>query len=89
MELILWVVAGAAIGWLAIAKMGWNEERGMIISMIIGAAGGVVGGKLVAPMFNAVAAVPGEFSMAGLMVVMTSAVACLVLGNLMHSRFGV
>ena len=89
MELILWVVAGAAIGWLAIAKMGWNEERGMIISMIIGAAGGVVGGKLIAPMVNAVAAVPGEFSIAALMVVVTSAVACLVAGNLVHSRFGV
>ena len=89
MELVLWIAAGAALGWLAITKMGWNEERGMIVSMIIGVAGGVLGGKLVAPMFGAVAAIPGEFSMAGFLVVMTSAVACLVLGNLVHSRFGV
>ena len=89
MELVLWVAAGAAIGWLAIAKMGLNEQRGMIVSILLGAAGGVVGGKLVAPMFGAVAAVPGGFSLAGLLVVITSAVACLVLGNLVHSRFGV
>ena len=69
--------------------MGLNEQRGMIVSIILGAIGGVIGGKLVAPMFGAVAAVPGEFSMAGLLVVMTSAVACLLLGNLVHSRFGV
>lgn len=89
MELVLWIVAGAVIGWLAIAKMGLNEERGTIISIIIGAVGGVVGGKLVAPMLNAVAAIPGEFSLAGMLVVSASAVACLVLGNLVHSRFGV
>ena len=89
MELVLWAAAGAAIGWLAIAKMGLNEHRGMMVSIIIGAAGGVIGGKLVAPMFGAVAAIPGDFSLAGLLIVITSAVACLVLGNLVHSRFGV
>ena len=89
MELVLWVAAGAAIGWLAFTKMGLNEQRGMMVSIILGAIGGVIGGKLVAPMFGAVAAVPGEFSIAGLLVVMTSAVACLLLGNLVHSRFGV
>jgi uncharacterized membrane protein YeaQ/YmgE (transglycosylase-associated protein family) len=89
MELVLWVAAGAALGWLAIVKLGLNEDRGTIVSMIIGACGGVAGGKLVAPMVGAVAAVPGELSMAALFVVMASAGACLVLGNLVQSRFGV
>jgi uncharacterized membrane protein YeaQ/YmgE (transglycosylase-associated protein family) len=89
MELVIWIVAGAAIGWLAIAKMGMNEERGTIISIIIGGAGGVAGGKLLAPMFGAVAAIPGEFSMAALVVVMATAAGCLALGNLVHRRFGV
>lgn len=89
MELVIWGAAGAALGWLAIAKMGMNEERGTIISIIIGAAGGVAGGKLLAPMFGAVAKIPGEFSIAALVVVMATAAACLALGNLVHSRFGV
>jgi uncharacterized membrane protein YeaQ/YmgE (transglycosylase-associated protein family) len=89
MELVLWAAAGAAVGWLAITKLGLNEDRGTIVSIVIGAVGGVIGGKLVAPMFGAVAAVPGEFSMAGMFVVMATAVACLALGNLVHNRFGV
>jgi uncharacterized membrane protein YeaQ/YmgE (transglycosylase-associated protein family) len=89
MELVLWAAAGAAVGWLAITKMGLNEHRGMIVSIIIGAAGGIAGGKLVAPMFGAVAAIPGDFSLTGMLVVMASAVACLMLGNLVHNRFGV
>ena len=88
MELVLWLAAGAALGWLAITKLGFNEDRGTIVSIIIGAAGGVAGGKLLAPMFGA-AAVPGEFSMAALVVVLATAAACLALGNLVHNRFGV
>jgi len=89
MELVLWVAAGAALGWLAINKLGLNQDRGTIVSMIIGIAGGVAGGKLLAPMFGAAAAVPGEFSMAALFVVLASAGACLALGNLVHNRFGI
>jgi uncharacterized membrane protein YeaQ/YmgE (transglycosylase-associated protein family) len=89
MELVLWLAAGAALGWLAITKLGFNEDRGTIVSIIIGAAGGVAGGKLLAPMFGAVAAVPGEFSVAALVVVLASAGACLALGNLVSNRFGV
>ena len=89
MELVLWVAAGAALGWLAIAKLGLNEARGTIVSVVIGAIGGIIGGKLIAPMLGAVAAVPGELSMAGLLVVMASALALLALGNLVHNRFGI
>jgi uncharacterized membrane protein YeaQ/YmgE (transglycosylase-associated protein family) len=89
MELVLWLVAGAVLGWLAIAYMKINEDRGTMVSMIIGAAGGAAGGKMLAPMFGAAAAVPGEFSMAALVVVLGSAAACLMLGNFIHNRYGV
>ena len=88
MELFLWAAAGAVLGWVAIAKMGMNEQRGTLVSIIIGAAGGIAGGKLLAPMLGAVAAVPGQFSMAALVVVMMTAAGCLALGNLVHNRFG-
>lgn len=89
MELVIWVAAGAALGWLAISKLGLNEDRGMMVSMIIGIAGGLAGGKILAPMFGAVAAVPGEFSGATMFVVLATAGACLALGNLVQNRFGI
>ena len=88
MELVLWLVAGAILGWVAITYMRLNEDRGTMVSIIIGAAGGVAGGKLVAPMFTAGAA-PGEFSMTALLVVLVSAAVCLTIGNFVHSRYGV
>jgi uncharacterized membrane protein YeaQ/YmgE (transglycosylase-associated protein family) len=89
MELVLWLVTGAVLGWLAIAYLRFNENRGTVVSIIIGAAGGVAGGKLIAPMLVAGATVPGEFSMAALIVVLASSGVCLALGNLVHNRFGV
>jgi uncharacterized membrane protein YeaQ/YmgE (transglycosylase-associated protein family) len=89
MELVLWIAAGAALGWLAIAKLGYNEQRGMLVSLIIGAVGAVLGGKMVAPMFGFGAAVPGEFSMGVMFVVLATAGACLALGNIVSNRFGV
>lgn len=88
MELVLWLLAGAVLGWVAIAYFGLNQDRGTIVSIVIGASGGIIGGKLVAPMFVAATA-PGEFSMAALIVVLASAAACLVGGNVVHNRFGV
>ena len=89
MELVLWLVAGAVLGWVAIEYLGFNKDRGTIVSIVIGAVGGVIGGKLVAPMFVAGAAMPGEFSIAALIVVLASSAACLALGNLVHERYGV
>lgn len=89
MELVLWLVAGAVLGWVGIAYMGFNKDRGTIVSIIIGAVGGIIGGKLVAPMFVAGTVAPGEFSMAALIVVLGSSAALLALGNLVHERFGV
>ena len=89
MELVLWIVAGAALGWLAIAKLGFNEHRGMLVSIIIGVAGAVLGGKLVAPMFGFGGAVAGELSIGVMFVVLATAGACLALGNIVSNRFGV
>lgn len=37
MDIIMWVVAGGVIGWVALAYLGFNEERGVNVSVIIGA----------------------------------------------------
>ena len=89
MDIIMWVVAGGVIGWVALAYLGLNEERGLNVSVIIGAVGGIIGGKLLAPMFGAGAAVPGEFSLMVLIIVLASAAVCVAIANQIHNRFGV
>ena len=61
----------------------------MIVSMIIGAAGGLFGGKIVAPMFASAAALPGDFSSSALLYAAAVAAAFLAVGNLVENRWGV
>ena len=89
MNIIMWMVAGAALGWAGYAVLHYNESRGMLISMIIGVAGGVAGGKLVAPMFGVIDSIPEAFSMAALICALASAAVLLFVGDKVHARFGV
>jgi len=89
MNIILWMLAGGTLGWAGCSFLGFNEERGPMVSIIIGALGGLAGGKLIAPMFTAAQAVPGDFSFSALLFAGAVAAAFLAVGNLVHERWGV
>ena len=87
MNIAMWVIAGGMLGWVGYAVMGANARRGMVISVIIGTAGGFFGGNVVAPMFGA--ATGTDFSLFALLIASASAAACLAVGNVLSIRFGV
>jgi len=88
MNIALWILAGGILGWIGYAFLGYNENRAKMVPILIGAAGGFVGGKVVAPMFTAVA-VPANFSMAALIIAAAVAAAFLAAGNFAYNRWGV
>ncbi len=88
MNVVIWMLAGGIVGWAAYSYLHYNEDRGQKVSILIGAAGGFLGGKLIAPMFTA-AGVPGDFSLSALAFAAVVAAACLFLGNLVYDRWGV
>jgi hypothetical protein len=57
----------------------------VVVSVIIGALGGFIGGKVIAPMFTAAAAVPADFSVFALFF----AGAFLAASNMVYDRWGV
>jgi len=83
------MLAGAILGWIGYSYLRFNEARGMMISVIIGAVGGLVGGNVIAPMFAAVAAVPGAFSTTALVFAGAGAAGFLAAGNLIYNQWGV
>jgi uncharacterized membrane protein YeaQ/YmgE (transglycosylase-associated protein family) len=89
MNIAMWVLAGGLLGWAGYAYMGANKQRGMIFSIIIGIVGGFFGGNVLAPMLGAVTDTPNIFSPFALFVAVTSAAACLAIGNLLAKRYGV
>ncbi|MBX4197833.1 GlsB/YeaQ/YmgE family stress response membrane protein [Candidatus Parcubacteria bacterium] len=46
MNIILWLIFGALVGWIASMIMGTNAEQGAVMNVIVGIVGAVLGGWL-------------------------------------------
>jgi uncharacterized membrane protein YeaQ/YmgE (transglycosylase-associated protein family) len=89
MEIVLWAGAGAVLGWMSYAFLGFNEARGLAVSIAIGAVGALVGAKGLAPMFITSAVPLDAFSVPFLAFGAGTAVAFLALGNLLYRRWDI
>jgi uncharacterized membrane protein YeaQ/YmgE (transglycosylase-associated protein family) len=89
MNLMIWLVAGGAIAWLSIAVLHINKNRGLIPTLIIGAVGALVGGQSFAPMMTSVTAPEIGFSPFALVVALATAIACLIVSNVLAKRYGI
>jgi uncharacterized membrane protein YeaQ/YmgE (transglycosylase-associated protein family) len=89
MDITMWLVVGALVGWLGFALTGLNEKRGRMVSILIGATGGFLGGKVFAPMVGAAPAVAGDIGMASVAVAAVVAGAFLAAGDFIQERWGV
>ena len=88
MSIVIWALAGGILGWAACKYFRFNEDRGVMLAVVIGAAGGFVGGHMIAPMFLAPGA-PVGFSMAALVFAAAVAALFIFVSNLVHQRWGV
>ncbi|HET7673698.1 MAG TPA: GlsB/YeaQ/YmgE family stress response membrane protein [Candidatus Saccharimonadales bacterium] len=43
-NIILWIIFGALVGWIASMLMGTNEEQGGFANIVVGIVGAVIGG---------------------------------------------
>ncbi len=88
MNIPIWIIAGAVVGWIGCAMLNVNEKRGLAVSIVIGAVAGFFGGNVLAPMLGAAIDTPNDFSGLSLIVAMGTAAGCLVVGNLLDRRRG-
>lgn len=53
MNIIIWLVLGGLVGWIASLIMGTNAQQGIILNVVVGIVGAVIGGWLIGPMLGA------------------------------------
>lgn len=68
MNLIIWLVVGGVIGWLASLVMKTDAQQGMILNVVVGIVGALLGGWLLSPLLGAGTVNQGDFSILGLLV---------------------
>jgi len=87
MNVVLWIVAGGVVGWLACTALHLNVSRGLVVSAVIGIVGAFFGGHVLAPIFGAQVGEAGAFSPFALLVAAATAIGCLTISDMMYERF--
>lgn len=76
-NIILWIIFGALVGWLASLVMGANRRQGMLRDIVIGVAGAFIGGWLLGRDVS-----NDLFSLPSIITALVGAVVLLALVNL-------
>jgi uncharacterized membrane protein YeaQ/YmgE (transglycosylase-associated protein family) len=84
MNLIIWLVIGGLVGWVASMLMRTDGQQGIILNVVVGIVGALLGGFLLAPMFGTGTINSNDFSVGGLAVSLLGAVILLGIVNLVR-----
>ena len=82
MNLIIWLVVGGVIGWLASIVMRTDAQQGILLNVIVGIVGALLAGFVIAPLFGRGTINQNDFSISGLIVSFVGAVVLLAIVNL-------
>jgi uncharacterized membrane protein YeaQ/YmgE (transglycosylase-associated protein family) len=82
MNLIIWLVVGGVIGWLASIVMKTDAQQGILLNVIVGIVGALIAGFVIAPLFGTGTINQNDFSISGLLVSFVGAVVLLAIVNL-------
>lgn len=81
MNIIIWLIVGGIIGWLASLIMKTDAQQGIVLNVIVGIVGAFIGGWI-GPMLGLGGGINGGFSMMSLVVSLIGAIILLAIVNL-------
>lgn len=84
MNIIIWLVVGGVIGWLASVLMKTDGQQGIVLNIVVGIVGAFLGAWLLSPMFGAATINQGDFSLPGLGLSLLGSVLLLAIVNLIR-----
>lgn len=82
LNLIIWLILGGIIGWLASMVMRTDADQGIILNIVVGIVGAVLAGWIITPLFGSGTINQGDFSLAGILVSFLGAIILLAIVNL-------
>ena len=85
---IIWIVAGASIGWAASIILHTDNRQELISDILVGIAGAFMGGFFLSPLFNVGTINDGDFSIPALLVSLGGAVFLLLFTKLFRNVLG-
>jgi uncharacterized membrane protein YeaQ/YmgE (transglycosylase-associated protein family) len=82
MSIIIWLVVGGIIGWLASKVMRTDAQQGIFLNVIVGIIGAFIGGWLGGMFFGTGSINQGDFSLSSLLMSLVGAIVLLAIVNM-------
>ncbi len=84
MYLIILLVVGGIIGWLASLIMRTDAQQGILLNVVVGIVGSVLAGLILSPLLGAAPITSGVISLSSIIVSLLGAVILLAAVNLLR-----
>jgi len=84
MTLLLIILFGALIGWIASKIMRTDAQQGALLNIVVGIVGALLAGFLLSPLFGTGTITSGDFSLSSLLVSLVGAIILLAVVNLIR-----
>ena len=84
MNVLIWLIVGGVIGWLASIVMKTNGQQGIILNVVVGIIGAMIAGWLISPMVGVGTINQNNFSAPSLLVSFAGAGVLLAVVNLLR-----
>lgn len=81
MGIIVWLIVGGVVGWLASIIMRTNAQQGILLNVIVGIVGAVLAGLVISPMVG-IGSINDGLTMGSFLVSLLGAVILLAIVNL-------
>lgn len=88
MGIIVWLIVGGIVGWLASVIMGRDAQQGIFLNIVVGIIGAVLGGWLISPLVG-VGTINEGITIGSFLVSLVGAVLLLFIVNLFTRRSAV
>ena len=82
MNLILWLVIGGLVGWVASLIMHTDARQGIGLNIVVGIVGALIAGFVLTPMFGGGTINSGDFSALSLVLSLVGSIALLAIVGL-------
>jgi uncharacterized membrane protein YeaQ/YmgE (transglycosylase-associated protein family) len=81
MGILIWLIVGGVVGWLASIIMRTDAQQGILLNVIVGIVGALLAGFIVSPMIG-VGTINDGITLASFLVSLVGAVILLAIVNL-------
>jgi uncharacterized membrane protein YeaQ/YmgE (transglycosylase-associated protein family) len=84
MNLIILLVVGGIIGWVASMVMRTDGQQGVILNVVVGIVGALLAGFIITPLIGGASIMDGSINIQSILVSLVGAIVLLAIVNLVR-----